>query len=697
MGTETASAAPASGRPPGSASAYPSLLSPLRLKGLTLRNRVMSSAHAPVYTDQGVPGERYQLYHEEKAKGGIALTMFGGSSSVARDSSAIYSQIYVGSDRVVPYFRQLAARVHRHGAALMCQITHMGRRTSWDSGDWFPTIAPSVVRDPAHHSVPRAMSARDIARVVKAFGEAARRCRDGELDGCEILTTTHLLGQFLSPLSNRREDGYGGSLESRARFMLEVIEAVRNQVGADFIVGVRYTANESNEDGLTAEEGIEIGRLLARTGMVDFLNVNGRYAGTTVGNSQTYPGMESPAAPFIMLAKQVREASGLPVFQAARIPDLASAEHAVAGGFLDMVGMTRPHIADPHLLAKLARGEEARIRPCVGANYCMDRAYSGRDSLCFYNAATGREATMPHVIAKSPQQKKVVVVGGGPAGLEAARVCGERGHRVVLFEAAAQVGGQLRIAARGTWRKDLLGAVRWFESELRHLAIEVRVNRYAGLEEILAEAPDVVVIATGGTPLRLLPEGGGELATTSWDVLDGQVPVADRVLVYDETGNQSGLSAAEFVAQAAREVEIVTPEREVGQAVGGLNYSVHLRNLYRAGVRLTPDNRLRGITKVGNQLVARLRNDYSRAIEERRVDQVILECGTAPEEAVFTALLPQSRNLGDYDTDAFADGRLETEDSNPEGRFLLFRVGDAVASRNVHAAVYDALRICKDI
>ena len=228
----------------------------------------------------------------------------------------------------MPYFRQLAARVHRHGAALMCQITHMGRRTSWDSGDWFPTIAPLVVRDPAHHSVPRAMSARDIARVVKAFGDAALRCRDGELDGCEILTTTHLLGQFLSPLSNRRADAYGGSLET-GRGSCGSDRRGAQPVGADFIVGVRYTANESNEDGLTVEEGIEIGRLLARTGMVDFLNVNGRYAGTTVGNSQTYPGMESPAAPFIMLARQVREASGLPVFQAARIPDLATAEHAV--------------------------------------------------------------------------------------------------------------------------------------------------------------------------------------------------------------------------------------------------------------------------------------------------------------------------------------------------------------------------------
>jgi 2,4-dienoyl-CoA reductase-like NADH-dependent reductase (Old Yellow Enzyme family) len=677
--------------------AYKALMSPLRIRHLTLRNRVMSTAHAPGYTDGGVPNERYQAYHEEKAKGGLALTMFGGSSNVARDAGSIYGQIYVGSDNIIPHFRDFARRIHRHGAALMCQISHMGRRTSWDAGDWFATIGPSVVRDPAHHSVPREMSARDIARIVKAFGRAALRCKEGELDGCELLATTHLLGQFLSPLSNKRRDAYGGSLENRARFLLEVIDEVRAKVGEDFVVGVRYAADEANEGGLPVEEGLEVARLVAATGVVDFINVNGRYAGTAVGMAETYPGMAFPSAPYLALAKKVREMSGLPVFQAARIADLATAEYAISEGFLDMVGMTRPHIADPHIVAKMLRGEEERIRPCVGAGYCIDRAYHGRDALCLFNAATSRERAMPHVIARAPIAKRVVVVGAGPGGLEAARVCGERGHNVVLFEAAERLGGQLNLAARATWRRDMSAIVEWFASELRHLGVNVRLGTYATAEEVLAERPDIVVVATGGVPLIDLPEGGEELATSSWDVLGGQAAVLDHVLVYDETGSHSGVSTAEFVVQAAREVELVTPDREVGRGIGGLNYPIHLRELYKAKIRLTPDRRLLGLKRAGNRLVAKLVNAYSKEIEEREVEQVVTDCGTLPADDVFHALVSRSRNLGEFDIDAFAEGTLRCEDANPAGEFLLLRVGDAVASRNVHAAIFDALRMCKDL
>ena len=672
-------------------------MAPLRMRQVTFKNRLISTAHAPGYTDGGIPNERYQAYHEEKAKGGIALTMFGGSSNVARDAGSIYGQIYVGSDNIVPYFREFARRIHRHGAALMCQISHMGRRTSWDAGDWFPTIAPSVVRDPAHHSVPREMTSRDILRIIKAFGEAARRCREGELDGCELLATTHLLGQFLSPLSNRRADAYGGSLENRARFLMQVIEEVRRQAGEDFIVGVRYAGDEANEGGLPVEEGLEIARLIATTGLVDFINVNGRYAGTAVGMAETYPGMAFPSAPYLALAKQVRDVSGLPVFQAARITDLPTADHAVAGGFLDMVGMTRPHIADPHIVAKMLRGEEARIRPCVGAGYCIDRAYHGRDALCLFNAATSREQTMPHVIARAPAARRVVVVGGGPAGLEAARVCGERGHDVVLFEAAERLGGQLVLAGRATWRRDMAAIIQWFASELQHLGVQVRLGTYAGAGEVVAERPDVVVVATGGMPFVELPDGGDELATDAWDVLGGQAAVGERVLVYDETGSHSGVSAAEFAARFAGEVEFVTPDREVGRGIGGLNYPIHLRELYKANVRLTPDLRLLGLRRSGNRLTARLRNAYSQQIEEREFDQVITDYGTMPVDSLFHELLAQSRNFGEFDVDAFAEGTLRTEEANPDGDFVLLRIGDAVASRNVHAAIFDALRMCKDL
>jgi 2,4-dienoyl-CoA reductase-like NADH-dependent reductase (Old Yellow Enzyme family) len=623
--------------------------------------------------------------------------MFGGSSNVSRDAGSIYGQIYVGSDEIVPHFREFARRIHRHGAALMCQISHMGRRTSWDAGDWFATVAPSVIRDPSHRSMPRAVSSRDILRITKDFGLAAKRCKDGDLDGCELLATTHLLGQFLSPLSNERPDDYGGSLENRARFLLEVIEEVRLQVGDDFIVGVRFAADETNEDGLSVEEGLEVARLISATGGVDFLNVNGRYAGTAAGMAETYPGMAFPSAPYIGLARAVREVSNLPVFHAARITDLATADFAVAEGFLDMVGMTRPHIADPHLVEKMKRGEEARIRPCVGAGYCIDRGYRGNDALCLFNAATSREQTMPHLIPKAPTAKRVVVIGGGPGGLEAARVCAERGHKVVLFEAGERLGGQLVLAARAGWRRDMSGIIDWYRSELEHLGVDVRLGVFAEEADVTAEAPDVVIVATGGIPTMRLPEGGEDLAISSWDMLSGQANVSGRVLVYDETGEHSGLCAAEFAAPLAESTELVTPDRQAGQSVGGLNYPVHLRELYRQKVQLSPDLRLLGARREGNALKVRLRNVYSREVEERVVDQLITDFGTEPADQVFHDLQPRSSNLGEYDIDALAAGQLRVTDVNPEGLYQLFRVGDAIASRNVHAAIYDALRICKDL
>ena len=675
-------------------STYKALLSPFTLKHLTLRNRVMSAAHAPGYAEAGKPGLRYQLYHEEKARGGVALSMFGGSSNIARDSGSIYGQIYVGSDAIIPHFREFSERIHRRGAALMCQITHMGRRTAWDSGEWLPTMGPSPVRDPAHHSMPREMDGRDIVRVVKAFGQAARRCREGGLDGCEILATTHLLGQFLSPLSNRRTDAYGGAVENRLRFLLEALEEVRRCVGDDFIVGVRYAANESNEGGYGPDTGIAIGRLIAAAGTADFLNVNGAYAGTTHGLAETYAGMAFPGALHADLAGEVRAATGLPVFQSAWISDPATADFTVAEGRLDMVGMTRPLMADPHLVAKLERGEEHRIRPCVGAGYCVDRIYGGRDALCLHNPATGREAVLPHSVPKAEIKRKVVVVGGGAAGMEAARVCALRGHSVVLFEAADRLGGQIVLAARAGWRRDIIGIADWLAGEVERLGVAVRTNLLAEPGDVLAGDPDVVVVATGGIPNMDLEEGGGDLATSGWDVLGGHVPVGDKVLLYDGGGGHPGVSIATFLADAGAGVELVTPDRMAGRAIGGQNYPIYLRDLYGRGVEFTPDHRLVGLRRAGNRLVATLKNDFTRRTVERHVDQVVVEQGTFPVDDLFHALRERSANLGETDLDALLDGRPQPLDANPGGRFGLFRVGDAVAGRDIHAAIHDALRLC---
>ena len=440
------------------------LLSPLTIKSMALKNRVVSTAHAPGYAEGGLPGPRYRAYQEAKAKGGCGLVMFGGSSNVARDSGSIYGQIYVGDDRVIPAFRELADALHAHGAGAMCQITHMGRRTVSDAGEWLPTKGPSALRDPAHHSMPYEIGPQEMGRIVRAFADAARRCREGGLDGVEVLGSSHLVGQFLSPLSNRRTDAYGGPLENRSRFLFDVLEACREAVGPEFVISFRGNFSEENEGGLTAEEGVELAAMLGTHGAADMLNVNGAYGGTDMGVTEFMPGMAWPAAPYVELAARVRAASGLTTLQSARLSDPATADWAVGAGHLDLAGMTRPQMADADMVAKLERG--GAPRPCVGAGYCLDRIYAGREALCQHNVSTGREAWLGADVPRAEHARRSVVIGGGPAGLEAARVLALRGHAVTLLEAQDRLGGQVRLAAMAGWRRDMVGIADWLSDEV---------------------------------------------------------------------------------------------------------------------------------------------------------------------------------------------------------------------------------------
>ncbi len=673
------------------------LLQPFTLRHLTLRNRVMSTAHAPAYVVDGMPRERYRLYHEEKARGGIALTIFGGSSNVAADSPSVFGQINIGADDVIPHFQALADGVHAHGAALMCQLTHMGRRTTWNAGDWLTTIAPSRVREPAHRSFPKEMDAEDINRVVKAFGQAARRCKEGGLDGLEILAHGHLVDQFWSPAVNKRTDGYGGPLGNRMRFSLEVLEEIRAQVGPGYIVGLRMATTEDFKGGLTLDAGLEIAQAHEATGMLDFLNLNHGHIETDYALARMMPGMAFPLAPWLEEVGSFRRELKLPVFHACRINDLATARYAVRENLIDMVAMTRAHMADPHIVRKLQAGAEETIRPCVGASYCIDRIYDGGEALCLHNPATGREAHIPHVIEKSPGPKrKVVVVGGGPAGLEAARVSAARGHHVVLFEATGQLGGQVVLAARAAWRADLIGIAQWLESEVNRLGVEVRFNILAGEDEVRNENPDVVVIATGGLPDIEWVEGS-EHCVSVWDILSGSESVGDSVLVFDGNGQHQAPSCADFISAGGARVELVTPDRMAAAEMGGINYPIYLRNLYKQGVTLTPDHALVAVARAGNKLEARLRNLYSGIEAVRTVDQVVVEHGSLPLDGLFHDLKASAVNGGETDLDALVQNRPQNRVRNPAGAFQLFRVGDAVSSRNIHAAIYDSLRICKDL
>ncbi|MCK0198352.1 NADH:flavin oxidoreductase [Ancylobacter sp. 6x-1] len=672
------------------------LLKPLTIKGLTIRNRVMSTSHAPGYGKDGKPQERYQLYHAEKAKGGIGLTMFGGSSSVALDSPAApWAQISVADDSVIPHFQRFAERVHAHGAKLMIQLTHMGRRTKWDTEHWFPTISASPRREPASRTIPREMDRNDIRRVVKSFADAVRRCKEGGLDGCEISAAHgHLVDQFWSPSVNQRTDEYGGSLENRMRFGIEVLQAMREAVGDDYVIGMRMSGDEMIADGLSHEDCVEIAATYAKAGLVDFLNVLGGQARDHIAHAISLPNMSFPVAPFLFLPSAIKREVEVPIFHAQRVTDLATGARAVAEGHVDMIAMTRAHIADPHLVKKLIEGREDDIRQCVGAGYCIDRIYVGGDALCIQNAATGREAFMPHVIAPAQVKRKVVVVGAGPGGLEAARVCAERGHSVVLFEKSDKVGGQINVAAKATWREALSGIPRWLYAQVQKKGVDIRLNTAPTPDMVLAEAPDVVIMATGGQPIQGYAKGSEHVVTTT-DVLTGAVEPTGTVLVYDEIGGHNASSTAEVLAKKGCLVEVATHDRMIAEEVGTTNQPIHLRELYKLGVVMSPNMELIEVYPEGNRLIAALRNTMTEAEEERVVDRVVVDYGVLPVTGLFEDLRTGSVNDGATDLDAMVAG--QTQPAVGKGGYALFRIGDAWTGRNIHAAIYDALRLCKDI
>jgi len=673
------------------------LLQPFRLKHLTLRNRIMSTSHEPAYTEDGMPKQRYRLYHVEKAKGGIALTMTAGSAIVAEDSPPAFGNLHAYKDEIVPWLREMADEVHAHGSAIMIQLTHLGRRTNWNKADWLPVLAPSSVREPAHRAFPKVAEDWDLDRIVGRYADAAERMKAAGLDGFELECYGHFLDQFWSPATNKRTDDYGGALDNRLRFTYRVLDAIRARVGPEFIMGLRLVADEDWELGISREEGLEICRRLVATGQIDFLNVIRGHIEADAPLQKIIPILGMKSAPHLDFAGEIKAATKFPVFHAARINDVATARHAVASGKLDMVGMTRAHMADPYIARKVAEGREADIRPCVGATYCLDRIYEGHEALCIHNPATGREATMPHLLSPAAGKKRrTVVVGAGPAGLEAARVLGERGHQVTLFEAADKAGGQVRLAAQLKRRKELIGVIDWRVAQCEKLGVDMRFNAVAETDDIVAEDPDLVVVATGGLPNKDILRAGNDLAVSSWDILSGDVKPGETVLLYDDNGAHPGMSAAEQIALAGGNLEVVSPERFFAPEIGGLNHAAYARCFADHGVRITINTRLAAVTRKGNRLAATLTSDYSDKSVIREIDQVVVEHGTLPLDELYFALKPQSSNLGEVDLLALIAGRPQSLQKNREGRFQLFRIGDAVSSRNIHAAIYDALRLCKD-
>jgi mycofactocin system FadH/OYE family oxidoreductase 2 len=651
---------------------YRHLFSSLRVGGLALKNRIFSSGHAEAMAEEGKPGPRLRAYHEAKARGGAALTIIGGSTSVHPSSPAsAWNMIANHDDSVIAGYRGVADAVHRHDCRVMSQLTHMGRRSQSDVEQMHVLLAPSQIPEKVHREVPHEIEPEQIAMVVRAFGDATRRCRDGGLDGVELsFAHNHLVDQFWSPLFNQRTDEYGGSLENRMRFGFEVLREIRRQVGRDWVLGARISGDEMTPGGLTAADMAEIARRLAASGLVDFLSIIGGAAHTVPLQALAVPNMSHSRGLFVPIVAAIKAAvPGMPIFHAGRIVDPAHADQVIADGAIDMVGMTRALIADPDLPNKVRAGRGDDVRVCVGANEgCIDRIYQGKPVTCIQNPRTGRELEMGEP-ERAAAPKRVLIVGAGVAGLEAARVAAQRGHRVTLLERDAQVGGQILIASRAPERAELAGILRYLARQVEKLMVECRLRVEATADSVLAESPDVVIIATGSHPhVPLLPGLDGKHVVTDRDVLLDRVEVGERVILVDDVHTQQGLSTAEHLLDRGRKVDVLSRVFYAGQDVGVTSIAPLYTRLFAKGATFTPHTELVAV-EGSAVVVANALTRSQRRIEG--VDTVVLAMGSRSTDALYRAL----------------KGKVP----------VLHAIGDCVAPRGVHQAILEGTRVARAV
>ncbi len=590
---------------------FPHLYAPLELRGKVLRNRIVSTPHATGWGHDGVLDPREVDYHIRKAAGGVGLVMTFGSASVDPTTAASYGSISLWDERNEAELRRLADGVHRHGALCMSQLTHMGRRgTSTMTG--IPLRAPSDLPEGVHLEVPVPLDVSELPEIVQRFAEAAVTLERCGWDGCEVTSVGgHLIEQFFDPGINTRTDEYGGSLENRTRFGREVLEAVRAAVSDDFIVGFRMTVDQYMTGGLGTDELIEIARSLTSTGAIDLLSLTGGTGATRLSTAYAVPGDQLPEGVFNERARRFREALGIPVVVAGRNVEPAMADAAVADG-IDLVAMTRAIIADPDLPAKAAAGRSPR--PCIGINEgCIGRLYTARPMWCSVNPGI-RDPELAE-LSSTDSPGTVVVVGGGVAGLEAARGAALRGHRVVLYERRAGLGGRARLAGLRKGRERWALYIDWLRAEAEGAGAELRTGVDATAQDVLADAPDAVILATGSR-LRSTAAIPGPVPVVDVDVLLEHGPPEVRTrsaLVLDDEGGFLAPSAAERLVAEGFSIEIATSHPVVGAEIDPTQQPFVFQGLELAGVVMTPH--LGGVASDGDGVI--LRNIYTERDERR--------------------------------------------------------------------------------
>ncbi len=654
-------------------SAYPNLFSPLQIGSVTVRNRIMQTAHVKLFAHNAVDSDRNVAYQAARAKGGAGLLITGNRVVHPTSTTGFPRVAWAYRPEALDADRRLTSAVHEHGAVIFAQLNHFGLNATSDSADDYRVLwGPSAVKSPAYGETPKAMEHEDIREVVEWWGRSAELTRDGGFDGTEVhISHSYLLHQFLSPLYNKREDEYGGSFENRLRFAREVIEEVRRRAGDDWVVGVRISLTDFIPGALDIEDAIRVAQMLEADGRIDFVNV------TAAGYHNIFKAIEPSDVPdgyLVDLTAQVKSAVGLPVFTVGGIKDPALAEEILATGKADMVAMTRAQIADPEFANKVRDGREKELTHCIRGNQgCIGRVFKGLPIACTVNPGAGRERRFgPGTLVPADPAGHWLVVGAGPAGMKAAAVLAERGHRVTLAERDEQLGGQVNLILRTPGRDEFGWITCDLEKRMLKYGVDIRLGTEATPGFVRDLAPDGVIVATGALPSRSgfssvnplvdrLPGVDEDNVLTAWDVLLETRPIGKRVVVLDDDGSRAAAGVTEVLLDRGSEVELVSRWPTL---FPGTLTTLDMAHLY---------GRL-----LGKGLVYRL-NCWASGIEGDRVsifnlytgapetidgvDTVVLATGTKANEELYLALKGEHANV--------------------------HRIGDCLAPRKLDHAIYE--------